>query len=226
MSQQVINIGAAPNDGTGDPLRTAFSKANANFTELYNAGFTTGDAKLTFKTVADPTWILLDDGSIGNAASNATTRNNADTVALFTLLYNNIGALVVQDNTGTPVARGANAAADYAANRRLVLPKELGRAIAVAGAGSGLTARVLGAADGSETHSQSPGEVGTHAHGPGASANFTNTDGSIQNYADGGGGGISAYSTTSATPTTANAGAGSPMNVMNPRSYWNVMLKL
>ena len=26
-----INIGASPNDGTGDPLRTAFQKTNDNF---------------------------------------------------------------------------------------------------------------------------------------------------------------------------------------------------
>ena len=35
MAQQTINIGTAPNDGTGDPLRNAFNKANLNFTELY-----------------------------------------------------------------------------------------------------------------------------------------------------------------------------------------------
>lgn len=36
MSQQTIGIGTVANDGTGDPLRTAFNKANSNFTELYN----------------------------------------------------------------------------------------------------------------------------------------------------------------------------------------------
>ena len=35
MAKQTINIGTAPNDGTGDPLRTAFDKVNDNFTELY-----------------------------------------------------------------------------------------------------------------------------------------------------------------------------------------------
>jgi hypothetical protein len=35
MAQQVINIGGTANDGTGDPLRTAFTKANQNFSELY-----------------------------------------------------------------------------------------------------------------------------------------------------------------------------------------------
>ena len=34
MAQQEINVGAAPNDGTGDPLRTAYIKTNNNFTEL------------------------------------------------------------------------------------------------------------------------------------------------------------------------------------------------
>ena len=36
MAQQIINIGAAPDDNTGDPIRTAFDKSNQNFTELYN----------------------------------------------------------------------------------------------------------------------------------------------------------------------------------------------
>ncbi len=37
MAQQSINIGSAANDGTGDPLRTAFDKINDNFTELYGS---------------------------------------------------------------------------------------------------------------------------------------------------------------------------------------------
>ena len=41
MAQQNIRIGSAPNDKTGDPLRTAFTKVNANFTELYTRGTTT-----------------------------------------------------------------------------------------------------------------------------------------------------------------------------------------
>lgn len=35
MAQQLINTGAAPDDGTGDQLRTAADKINDNFTELY-----------------------------------------------------------------------------------------------------------------------------------------------------------------------------------------------
>jgi hypothetical protein len=37
MSKQAINIGTIANDGTGDPLRTAFNKTNLNFNEIYNA---------------------------------------------------------------------------------------------------------------------------------------------------------------------------------------------
>ena len=34
MARQAINIGSSANDGTGDPLRTAFDKINDNFVEL------------------------------------------------------------------------------------------------------------------------------------------------------------------------------------------------
>ena len=35
MAREIINIGASPNDGQGDPIRTAFTKTNNNFSELY-----------------------------------------------------------------------------------------------------------------------------------------------------------------------------------------------
>lgn len=38
MTQQIVNVGASANDGTGDPLRTSFQKINANFSELYATG--------------------------------------------------------------------------------------------------------------------------------------------------------------------------------------------
>jgi len=38
MTQYVINIGAIPNDGTGDPLRTAFNETNLNFDQVFAAG--------------------------------------------------------------------------------------------------------------------------------------------------------------------------------------------
>jgi hypothetical protein len=36
MARQTIDIGSTANDGTGDPLRTAFNKVNENFIEVYD----------------------------------------------------------------------------------------------------------------------------------------------------------------------------------------------
>jgi len=38
MAKQTIGIGATDDDGTGDPLRTAFDKVNDNFDEMYAGG--------------------------------------------------------------------------------------------------------------------------------------------------------------------------------------------
>src|SRR4051812_15978147 len=125
----------------------------------------TGNARLTFTTTAAPGWILADDGSIGNAGSGATTRANADCAALFAVLYNAIAALELQSSAGATVGRGASAAADFAANRRLVIPKVLGRSIAIAGAGSGLTSRALGSTAGAETETPTLAKTASHNHG-------------------------------------------------------------
>jgi hypothetical protein len=59
MSRQEINIGTAPNDGTGDTLRNAMDKTNDNFKELYSrVGFidyndATGSVSLTTDTWTD-----------------------------------------------------------------------------------------------------------------------------------------------------------------------------
>jgi hypothetical protein len=36
MTQELINIGTLPNDGTGDPVRVAFQKINNNFSQVFN----------------------------------------------------------------------------------------------------------------------------------------------------------------------------------------------
>ncbi len=43
MAKQSIGIGSAANDGTGDPLRTAFDIVNDNFDEVYADDFVTHD---------------------------------------------------------------------------------------------------------------------------------------------------------------------------------------
>lgn len=39
MAKQIINVGQTANDKKGDSLRAAFTKVNANFTDLYSLGF-------------------------------------------------------------------------------------------------------------------------------------------------------------------------------------------
>jgi hypothetical protein len=36
MALEVINVGTVANDGTGDPLRTAYIKCNNNFATIYS----------------------------------------------------------------------------------------------------------------------------------------------------------------------------------------------
>lgn len=76
MSKQVINVGAAANDGTGDTLRVSQQKANANFTELY-------DAMLPYKT-----YVAI----VSQTGTSAPTVN--------TLLYNNLGDTVTYTYSG------------------------------------------------------------------------------------------------------------------------------
>ncbi len=52
MAKQVINIGTTANDGTGDPLRTAFDKVNDNFDEVYGVDFVDYDKLGTEFTTA------------------------------------------------------------------------------------------------------------------------------------------------------------------------------
>lgn len=40
VSFLAVNVGSSPNDGTGDDLRTAFQKIDANFGWISNTGFT------------------------------------------------------------------------------------------------------------------------------------------------------------------------------------------
>jgi hypothetical protein len=44
MTQEFINIGTLPNDGEGDPLRTAFQKINNNFSQLFSTTSNTSES--------------------------------------------------------------------------------------------------------------------------------------------------------------------------------------
>lgn len=125
-------------------------------------GFSTGDVKLSYKTSPDSGWVIANDGSIGSAASGATTRANADTEALFKLMWN-IPACVVQTYTGATSSK-TTASQDWLNNKRLVLPKVLGRALGIAGSGDGLSVRDLGGIVGAESITMEIENMPAHNH--------------------------------------------------------------
>ena len=93
---------------------------------------------------------MMDNGSIGDASSGATTRANADTSALFILMFDNItdtyAPLFTSGGFSDLRSSYANAAAAFAAHTRITMPKQLGRMLTIAGDGSpdGLGVNVLG----------------------------------------------------------------------------------
>ena len=84
MAKQTINIGTAANDGTGDPLRTAFDKINDNFTELYGA-----DDEAANYVIEDTTPQLGGDLDV-NGRRITSARSNEDII----LLPNGTGGVI------------------------------------------------------------------------------------------------------------------------------------
>lgn len=192
-----------------------------------NAGlFSTGDVKLTLKTSADTGWVLCNDGTIGDASSSATTRANADTLALYTLVYNNVSDAYAPVTGG----RGASAAVDYAAHKPMALTKMLGRALGISGAGSGLTSRALGLTFGEENHALVSAENGPHIHTATTIIDTTNfqLNGTNGTSASAAGNSYPITNTGGATATTtvASSGSGTAHNTMQPTAFLNAMIKL
>ncbi|HYG91210.1 MAG TPA: phage tail protein [Azospirillum sp.] len=177
------------------------------------SGFTTGDVKLTLKPFADAGWVLANDGTIGSAASGATTRANADTQALYTLLWNHVAEAWAPVTGG----RGASAAADFAANKPLKLTRMLGRALAIAGGGAGLSVRALGQFVGAETHTLTTNELASHQHNTWPGNTPSGGGGQV---AEGAGAPFDAPAPTEAT------GGGGAHNNMQPTVFLNAMIKL
>ena len=86
MSKQIINVGTASDDGTGDSLRAAFVKVNENFTEVYNeiGGDSLSELKLTankITTDATNANIILDPNGTGKVEVEAETLFRGNTVS-------------------------------------------------------------------------------------------------------------------------------------------------
>lgn len=79
MAKQTINVGTNQDDGTGDNLRDAFVKVNANFVELYNEvgdGTTTSNIKLSGSTISTDntnTNLILDPNGSGKIELSGDT---------------------------------------------------------------------------------------------------------------------------------------------------------
>lgn len=82
----------------------------------------TGDYKVSYDDQPQSGFVRANGRTIGSAASGSTERSNADTQPLYEKLWPRANIVV----TG---GKGANAAADYAANKPLVLPNAAGRGL-------------------------------------------------------------------------------------------------
>ena len=125
MAQLIIDTGAAANDGTGDPLRTAFTDTNSNFTAIYTAGPVDSNVRIinnTILTINTNGNLVLAPNGIGQVVANVdvvpnTTniRNLGGSTARWSTVYsqyaNISGSLTVGGTiSATPQTKASNAA--------------------------------------------------------------------------------------------------------------------
>lgn len=206
------------------------------------AGVPSSTVVFTIKQTAPAGWLMFADQTIGDGSSGAAYAN-ADALNVFTDLYALTDAdCPVLTSGGAATTRSAlgDAAAAWAAHARMTMPKTLGRALAVAGAGSGLTARAAGDAVGEETHTLLVAEAPTGLHTlnePSGGHSHTPANGSGVFMTSGGTSGLgnlnagtnlgqsvgTAKSVTGITLTD-NAGGGAHNNIQ-PTAFLNAMIK-
>jgi microcystin-dependent protein len=155
----------------GGSLLVSFSSAGiADASSNLIIAEPTGVMKAYVGTTAPTGYVRANGRTIGNAASSATERANADTSGLFALLWASYSDSVCAVSTG----RGASAAADYAANKTIALPDLRGRAMfglddmgatAASRLGTVITDETTnGASGGTETHVLTEAELAAHDH--------------------------------------------------------------
>lgn len=111
-------------------------------------------------------YVFCNGSTIGSGASGAT-RANAYMQDLFTFLWTNYSNtdLVIQTSAGSNTTRGASAAADFAANKRMPVPNLSRRTLVGAGgSSSGTLGNAVGNQGGEESHTISSGEFPSHVH--------------------------------------------------------------
>lgn len=189
-----------------------------------NSVWSTGDCKLTYKAVADPGWLMMNDSTIGAPGSGAQYAN-ANALALFTLFFNVIvdawAPIYAAGGALTTRSAYANAQACFNSLAVMFLPRVLGRALTGAGAGTGLTPRALGEYGGAESYTQTYATLVSHLHLlPYGDAGIIVVPNSPQ-----------AYYAVQSNGQPWNTGTGStgnsqPFWVLNPGCHMNVMVCL
>ncbi len=108
MTKQVINTGTSPNDGTGDPARTAFAKANSNFDELYTA-IGNGVVPLTQKGAANGVAALSGRSELSNrllaaglASGPAVMSTDGSSGSQFRVTYSHAAVVRANDGSANP----------------------------------------------------------------------------------------------------------------------------
>jgi microcystin-dependent protein len=188
----------------------------------------TGDIRTSLNSFAPFGWVLMNDGTIGNASSGSTTRANIDAWPLFNLIWNEVGSTYapIFTSSGSSSSYGSSAFADWSANKRLSLTKQLGRLIASAGTPSSGTNTgtnwALGQTTGNELYTLVANNLPAHTHPvtPIGNADSGGSSGHIQMNA----------TTDNQTSTTFNTGNNTTSNIainlQNPIVYYNVFMKL
>ncbi len=207
---------------------------------------TVGDLKHRYGTGTRSGWVRCNGRTLGSASSGATERANADTQTLFIFLWDNNPNLTVSSG------RGANAAADWAANKNIALPDFRGRTLSglddmgnsaasiLTSTYLGTSATVLGASGGSQSHTLTSAQIPAHTH-----PNTLNDLGHTHNYDRAfasalwqlSGGGAAAYSSNNSTASSsnttgititnaANTGGDGAHNNIQPTSLVTIYIKL
>lgn len=242
-----LPMGGQKITGMADPT-VAADGATKNYVDTTTAAFfSTGDVKLTLKNVADPGWAIFNNGTIGSAASGASSRANADTQALFTLLFNNTTdtwvPILTSGGGATTRAAQVSASAAWAANCRIFLPQTLGRTLAIAGANGGPNGvYALAETWGSETASlvtanlppYTPAGTIGNVSVSSTSSNVATYNGNIGLAAGGNSTPSVAFSGSTITSTgsgpiftgTAQGGTSAAFQIMQPTTFLNAMVKL
>jgi hypothetical protein len=115
MAQETINIGTSPNDGTGDPLRNAFNKANLNFTELYS-GAGVGDDSVTYAklgTEFTTSAALSTDVDFASAQVFTKTLSGATTLTFSNTEIGMVKDLVITGDHALTLPAGSTVAGEY-----------------------------------------------------------------------------------------------------------------